>query len=392
MNGIRKVLYLTLAGLGLIVLVACSLLPGNLKDGVIAISVGIPRDSRALEVREYDVESLDIAIYGPDGLLLTEHLYHWTPPDSEVYWVKGIGEGTYRVVVTHNGVNGDETLSLTEEDTFEVAVMKVTSINIIPGLLTMVDVEGVEDLDITGYWTSAWTFESDFEFSPLYTYLRQSDTAISAAHGFSGELIDETMVLRGYLPWGELVDTSVYTDGEFTGDFVIVDDDGNVVFDENLGILQGTTRTVRTDPALFGDLTIAGDVGIYNEDLEEVEIVSIDFVSPYALAFDDGEGWLGFSYFDDDVGNDVNVDIVLEAGTWDVGDFTLTEDSAVSPRGYMSFSYGADGIEIGMHVSSDGMVHIDRIDDSSVAGTITVAGESDFTIVFDIPFAPPMPW
>lgn len=389
MNGIRKILLTIPAVLGLVVLITCSLLPGDLEDGVIAIKVGIPSGSRALEVREYDVESLDIAIYGPDGELLTEHQFHWTPPDSEVFWVKGIGSGTYRVVVTHNGVNGDDSLSLIEEDIFEVSVMKITTISIIPGLLSMVEVEG-EEPDVTGYWTVAWLFESGFEFEPLYIYFEQDGSVVEAAHGFSGELVDSTFILEGELEWGDFSDTSVLADGEFTGLFEVTDESGAVVVDEDLGFLQGTSRMWLTETEYLGNLTINGDIGVYNEALNQIEMVGISLDTSDALAFNDSPANLSINYFTHE--DEVNIDFDLEEGEFGIGDFPITDDPTVSPRAVMSFSYMRDGVDIGVHVQDEGLISLSSYSPEGMAGTISLTGEHNLVITFETLFAPPMPW
>ena len=268
MSGIRNVLFGTLTVLGLIMLTTCSLLPGDLEDGIIAIKVGVPHDSRALEVKEYDVESLDIAIYGPDGELLTDHQFHWTPPGSETYWVKGIGEGQYRVVVTHNGVNGDENLSLVEEDVFNVAVMKITTISIIPGLLSMVEVEGPEEIDVTGYWTATWISDAfggeEEPLTPLYIYMLQDGSNVLMPFGWSGTLIGNILTFGGDLDDMGLFEGTATVDGDFiSGDFTLTgEDEYGVPF-----VIDGLQTMVPTPEEYFGSLEITGTVSLYNDGL-----------------------------------------------------------------------------------------------------------------------------
>ena len=419
MTGLRKTVFGILAAMSLILLVTCGMLPGNLEDGVISLSVGGGGGSRALEVKEYDVESLDLEIYGPDpedpGTEILIWDEHWAAPDPETYLIQGIGPGAYRIVVTHNGVNGDENLSVTEEAEFGVAAMRITRISVIPGMLGVLEVDGTADpVDLSGHWTVTWELVNDTIVTPLYLDLLQTGDEVEFSYGVTGTLAGDNLYYTdAFIPdlfcYGNL-DATVAPDGNsFSGPFSLLGSPGGapVVHPEfpEWGEFTGVSIYERTDPELFGALTLSGTVDWGERDDYGTPIIMGSTLMDYAttddaMAFfsienEDGMVWDALDISVTDMENDT--DIMLFLGfepNLAVGDFSVsTLGPPASPNAWIDGLYlvGGSGTDEGQFFI-DGTLSITYWDGSRVSGYLIPDGESEHLMDFDIPIAPISPW
>ncbi|MCK5250537.1 MAG: hypothetical protein KAJ98_11265 [Spirochaetaceae bacterium] len=147
------------AGLSVIILVllfSCSFSPGNpAEDRIITLNVGGSSMARLLGVTEYDVMSLDIEVYDPDGELLWNT--EWLADEGPQTYQLQVGKlGVHEIVVVHHGIYGDESVSAEESILFTIASMIITVIDITPGAIGVIHVAGggtiVDECPIVGTW------------------------------------------------------------------------------------------------------------------------------------------------------------------------------------------------------------------------------------------------
>ena len=417
MNGRRKMFFGFFAAFGLIMLYACSLLPGNLEDGVIALNVGTSGQFRAIEVKDYDVESLDLEILAPDpdnpGEEISVWSEHWLAPDPQRYVVQGIGAGTYRIVVTHNGVNGDETLSVTEDANFSVAAMKITTINVVPGLLGVLNVEGDETdpVDLTGPWTLTWNLVNGTVVHPMYITLIQNDEIVDFDFGASGTIlgnnlsVDNAFIedLYSYFSWDAIVNS---TGDVVEGPFALLDDiDGTPITHPEFpewGPFEGDMTLVRTDPALLGQFTIDGFVDWEEWDWESEPPVLMDSGSEL-IRFSSTKAMASFGSSDEGPYENLDIgagdpDTVVSVWfsfqqTLEEGSYPVSSSGLPEPFAWLGMRYFVDGVgfdEAG--VALEGVVNITMWDDTRVVGEVVRTGDIEPLMTFDVPIAPSPVW
>ncbi|MCK5735992.1 MAG: hypothetical protein KAH21_05910 [Spirochaetaceae bacterium] len=381
----RKILYGSAAVIILLFFSSCSLLPGGLEQGAIALKIGVPSGSRAIVLKEYDVESLDVTVTGPGGDILKE--LQWLPPDSIRCLIPGVGPGTYTITVTHNGVNGDSELSVTEEETFELKVMKITTVTVIPGLLASLFVENDQDdpIDLTGFWTASWNMPG-MEITPLYTHLEQTGSEVLMPYGFSGTVVGNTFINSGYIEgMGDLAGTGVIEGDYISGPFEITDPYGNVI--------EGTSTMVRTDSAILGHMDVCGntldtDMDFSTESARaEVSVGESDWApSGYSQTL-----YIGYTTASTDIGFWIERDTA--SGPLGVGDFAFADgtEMIVHVR-YLVDGAGFDEMNSTGSLIFSGTLHISKwVDDVGFSGSITGSGLGGETldVIFDLPFSPP---
>jgi hypothetical protein len=114
---------------------------GPQQDGwYIQLNIGDP-GAKAIDVDEYDVTEVDVAIYAPGEELPLWGVtwYAQDPPLSERIPVSQ--EGQYRIEVTHVSDNNGEPVEAEESATFNIKAMIITVIDIIPGCIGTIEIE-----------------------------------------------------------------------------------------------------------------------------------------------------------------------------------------------------------------------------------------------------------
>ena len=383
----RKILFGSAALIILIMFYSCSLLPGGLEQGAIALKIGVPSGSRAIVLKEYDVESLDVTVTGPEGEILKE--IQWLPPDPIRCLIPGVGPGTYTITVVHNGVNGDSELSVTEEETFELRVMKITTVTVVPGLLASLYVEGDQDdpIDLTGFWTATWNMGGD-EITPLYTHLEQTGSEVLMPYGFTGTVVGNTFINSGYIDgMGNLTGTAVIEGDYISGPFEIKDPGGNIV-------MEGTSSMVPTDPAILGYMDVSGNALGTDMDFATESAraeVSVD-ESDWSPSGESQTLYIGYTTASTDIGFWIERDTA--SGLLGVGDFNFADgtEMIVHVR-YLVDGAGFDEMSTTNTLIFSGTLHISEwVDDVGFSGWIEGGGSGEETLevnFIDLPFSPP---
>jgi|GEM_PF-6285997 len=383
----RKILYGLAALIILIMFYSCSLLPGGLEQGAIALKIGVPSGSRAIVLKEYDVESLDVTVTGPEGEILKE--LQWLPPDSIRCLIPGVGPGTYTITVVHNGVNGDSELSVTEEETFELRAMKITTVSVVPGLLASLYVEGDQDdpIDLTGFWTATWDM-GGMVMTPLYTHLEQIGSDVFMPYGFTGTVVGNTFIMSGYMyEMGDFTGTAIIEGDYISGPFEITDSGGNIV-------MEGTSSMVPTDPAIFGHMDVSGNALDTEMDFStefSTAEVSVD-ESDWAPSGESQTLYVGYTTARADIGFWIERDTAF--GLLGVGDFDFADgtEMIVHVR-YLVDGAGFDEMSTMNTLIFSGTLHISEwVDDVGFTGWIEGSGSGEETLevnVVDLPFSPP---
>ena len=143
MSGIKKVLTMSVFILLIMaVLIGCPML---LKDSTVESGQYIELNiggaaAKAITVTEYDVTKLEIEIYNPQGALIED--FSWYPDEGQQsYLIPVTGEGEYEIVVTHISDDNGTVIEAVESAVFNIEVMVITAINIIPGLIGYIDID-----------------------------------------------------------------------------------------------------------------------------------------------------------------------------------------------------------------------------------------------------------
>lgn len=262
MKGRRSFIFMGLALLTLLLAFSCSLATDNVLSGTgVSLYIDDSGLSRFVAVDEFDVTSLDITLRNGDEVM---HTFTWVPhTDNSRIYIPILTAGTFDIDVTHNGIKGDETVSVTENAKFRIKLGIITIIKIVPGMVGAIDVEPIEEpdpIDLTGFWDVTWFFDGGVEFGPLYTYMNHTGNQITMPYGMSATLDGDTFTMTGFIPdpFGIVEATGVAdNENEIEGDIKITDIDGNIV-DWGFGPMVGTSLMVRSDPANFGHLDITG--------------------------------------------------------------------------------------------------------------------------------------
>ena len=272
--------------LALTVLFGCDLLwePPERSGWYIQLNIGDP-GAKAIGVSEYEVTALSIAVYDPEDQLLES--VEWDAVDGPAsYSVQVNQAGTHRIEVTHIGENNGEVVEAEESTEFDIAPMVITVIDITPGAVGLVRVDGEqpsEPIDLSGYWDYYWTLEGQPEVGPVLFCIEQTGSTLISDIEFTGSISGSTVVLEAWIDMGEGDPLYVRLDGTVTGEEGAYQIDGDVSGDMG----SGTFRMSTPSEAPFGRLDLEG----------EVNGVPISLHTDYALGSGGGtEG--GFSQFE----------------------------------------------------------------------------------------------
>jgi hypothetical protein len=159
MSKVKRVL-----GLAGIVLLALALLFGCARlfwgttgqsGWYIRLNIGDP-GSKAISVEEYDVTQVDVGIFAP-GETLPFYTLTWYAGDDPVSELIPVSEeGEYEIQVTQVADNNGEPVEAKESASFNIAAMVITVINVTPGAVGVIAVDGENVGDpwawMYGYW------------------------------------------------------------------------------------------------------------------------------------------------------------------------------------------------------------------------------------------------
>jgi hypothetical protein len=189
-----------LAMLSLIALGGCSLL---LRDDAVTpagsgwyiqLRIQVPAAaSKAITVTEYDVTALQILVCGPDGKEL--QTINWQATEDEVteepqtYLVPVKQLGEHQIEVIHFGEYEGEPVQATESAKFNIQAMKITVIDIVPGCIGLIRVNGEQvqpGIDLSGYWDMTIYLEEQQPIGPMPLCLKQTGSQLDAQFHFGG--------------------------------------------------------------------------------------------------------------------------------------------------------------------------------------------------------------
>jgi len=135
----------SVAALVLMLSFGCSLLPReNVAEGdgwYIKLQIQAPAAAKGITVGEFDVTGLHIEVLGSGEEPLAS--IDWAAEEGKkCYDVPVPQPGQYRIVVTHLGGSEEAPVEATEEAVFEIRAMKITVIDIVPGAIGLILLEG----------------------------------------------------------------------------------------------------------------------------------------------------------------------------------------------------------------------------------------------------------
>lgn len=201
-----------------LILLSCPLATEHLSgDKLIRINLG-GAAGRLLGQTEYDVTSLRIVVTGPGGL---NEVIDWVKDVSPMsYDLQAYETGTHTITVTHYGVNGDETAEATESTKFELRPYVITVLNVTPGAIGLIVVEGEGDptcADLVGIWDGPMELPGGpppAEPIPVYAVfiLDEEDNAWLYSSWEEGGLIQESVTYKGTWDCDGSVISGLWTD------------------------------------------------------------------------------------------------------------------------------------------------------------------------------------
>ena len=114
--------------------------PGR-DSGMIELTIDKPDTPRLIQVREYTVTSLEIQVFDPAGDLIQE--IEWLATEgSRTYRVPARVLGEYEIVVTHVSAAEKPEVRATESEKFFIQAMKITIVDVIPGAIGNINIDG----------------------------------------------------------------------------------------------------------------------------------------------------------------------------------------------------------------------------------------------------------
>ena len=147
----RKRKGLSITGLALLIVFmvsGCSFLLNDdtnaLEDDgrYIKLIIGRPITSKAITVTEYDVTGMTIVVRDPDGEVI--QIIDWEAEDGPMsYLIPVQQQGEHKIFVTHIGEQNGEVVEVTESATFNIQAMVITVIEVIPGCIGLINIEGI---------------------------------------------------------------------------------------------------------------------------------------------------------------------------------------------------------------------------------------------------------
>jgi hypothetical protein len=161
----------------------------------IRLNVGNP-GAKAIGVGEYEVTGLAIAVYDPGDQLLGS--FDWDAVDGPKSYTVQVNEaGTHRIEVTHFGENNGEVVEASETAEFDIQTMVITVIDITPGAIGVIEVEGgqpSEPIDLTDYWDAYLTPTGGETAPPHLIYIKQTDSLLNG-FGVTGSVEDSIVTM-----------------------------------------------------------------------------------------------------------------------------------------------------------------------------------------------------
>lgn len=289
----RKVLFL--AGLAAMVLLAvfgCSLLvrddsaePAG-SGWYIKLRIQVPPAAKGITVSEVGVTGLQIRVLDPLDLeLLT---IDWAVGQGGKDYVVPVAQpGEHEIEVTHYGLQEGQPVQVTESATFTIRAMKITVIDIVPGCIGAIRVEGAEaDAWLHGYWVQAGTMGPDTEVLDF----RADGTFTMWGDYFASRVEDIETWGTWSLEGSTLIGNTVHF-GEFTMEITKVSNDELVMPDTGSGP-GGAWYRRGTEPGgwVFDQAPILLSEGAWKESgLEPLCMDLFKFVAPsagtYAVEF-----------------------------------------------------------------------------------------------------------
>jgi hypothetical protein len=277
--------------------------------------------------------------------------------------------------VTHFGQNEvGEQVQATESAAFQIRAMGITVIDIVPGCIGMIHVEGQEappTVDLTGYWDAILTPPGGEPNPPHLLYLKQTDSSLNISDGLTGTVDVEGMAVTIVIPdfeatlvgtigpddtitgtlemmgqiFGAELRRSVLDFGTFTLSGLI-----DVNTDRGLGSMSEDQLSYRLDfdvrtSALQGHITFWSEALLPPGDYEVVGGWSSDFES----------GEVGASWFFPDYEGEISA----ESGT-----LTLTRNDSSGASGHFDVQFEggnslSGSLELNQPTWGGGLVSVD---------------------------------
>ena len=369
MSGIKKVV--TMSAFILLIMAVLIGCPMLLKDNTVESGQYIELNiggaaAKAITVTEYDVTKLEIEIYDPQGAFIED--FSWYPDEGQQsYLIPVTGEGEYEIVVTHISDDNGTVIEAVESAVFNIEVMVITAINIIPGLIGYIDItpgndDPQEPIDLTGYWDFYWTPEGVPEIGPILFYIHQTGSILECTQGFSGTISGSDITLEAWIEMDEpsglfhVMMTGSVSGGEIAG-----------LVSGDLG--EGMFRFVDTTMP-FGRLDLEGNI----------EALPISLHTDYGLGIagtnEMGDG--SFELFFEDHELEVYLWFNL-SGPLNVGEYLLPMDAWFSIR-WLQDGMGYDDY----YLDTAGTLTITYIDNLRIAGSFVSYTPFELTGSFDV--------
>ena len=205
----RKVLFLAgLAAMVFLAVLGCSLLVRDDRvepvgsGWYIKLQIQAPAAAKAVTVTDFDVTGMNIQVLDPQDLPLAS--IDWVLADgTQSYPVPVQQAGEHEVVVTHYGVRDGQPVQATERAACNIQAMKITIVDIVPGCIGVIRVEGgepPEPVDLTGYWDAILTPEGGTPNPPHLLYFKQTGSSLNCSDGLTGtvEGMEVTLVIPDF--------------------------------------------------------------------------------------------------------------------------------------------------------------------------------------------------
>jgi hypothetical protein len=250
--------------------------------GYIKLNVGYP-GAKGINVDYHNVTGLSIAVYDPEDQEL--ETFEWDAEEgAQSYLVQVNDSGMYSIEVTHTSDDNGAVVNVTEVESFEIEAMVITVINITPGVIGMIQVEGEDgggeppaDGTLTVHLTDVHHPDGflmpDGTMVPIGVYEHGVDPgedpmeALLAVGG--NELTDGAT--ESTMTYESTEDLWIGTGGELYDVYIWFDVDGDL--DETLFPELGTDWVLGEFPVT---VMINGETHIYIDDPELVEPPSFE--------------------------------------------------------------------------------------------------------------------
>jgi hypothetical protein len=249
-----KVLFLAgLAAAVFLAVLGCSLMVRD-ETGVpagsgwyIKLRIQAPAAAKGITVSELDVTGLQILVRDPSGEVL--QTIDWEVGQGGKDYVVPVKQlGEHEIEVTHYGTREGQPVQANESAAFTIRAMKITIIDIVPGCIGVIQVEGEEPpepVDLTGYWDAILTPTGGTENPPHLIYLKQTGSSLDG-YGMAGTVEGSTV-------------TIVVGDGDLLAVATIAPD--GTINGTCEGFMTGTIELRRSE-LNFGTFALSGMIGL----------------------------------------------------------------------------------------------------------------------------------